>query len=50
MAQENVGKRPKNTEGKTGNLILPKSPMLNIGNGRTNDLALRKVPLSSSVH
>lgn len=50
MVQENVGKGQKNTEGKTDNLILPKSPMLNIFNVKVNHPALGKVTLSLSVH
>lgn len=50
MVQENVEKGQKNTERKTDNLILPKSPTLNIFNVKVNHPALGKVTLSLSVH
>ena len=48
--QENVGKGQKNTQRKIDNLILLKSPKLNIHNVRVNHLAMRKVTLSLCVH
>lgn len=44
------GDGQKNMERKVGNLIVPKSPMLSIGNGRMNHLTMRKVTLSLGVH
>lgn len=48
--QENVGKGQKTTQRKIDNLILLKSPKLNIHNVRVNHLARRKVTFSLCVH